>query len=405
MAVHIHLLHNSLSSFHSHPYGEAIAYIEALKAMGGTSTIYANTACDSRIVHDLKALPVFPYATDSMVDTNPTSAEQSEFVSLGNAFGSALANHLPKEFTPEEIIYIPYARQNEAHGVAIWLKTIPADKRPKIVLFCYRPEFRWSLNDDRTRFEGNFTYWRAVGSELIGQLDSKSILLASTDHRLSAALQAASGIKALTVKMPTLYPLDPAILLAQMRDIDVGLLGTYRPERGSQFLINIINLVDTMHPGLRYLVQVQNPSDFEQLKTTLNALRFQGNLEVLIGNPDQTEYIQHLSRFKLACLPYAPARYATRSSGVLSECAAYGIPMVIPANTWLSDRLDAGEISALKFEYWTPEAIATCIELALSNIGPMTERAKYLSPTWREQNNAQRVLEDIFSELKLGLEK
>jgi hypothetical protein len=124
-----------------------------------------------------------------MVDTNPTSAEQCEFVSLGNAFGSALANHLPKEFTPEEIIYIPYARQNEAHGVALWLKTIPADKRPKIVLFCYRPEFRWSLNDDRTRFEGNFTYWRAVGSELIGQLDSKNILLASTDHRLSAALQ------------------------------------------------------------------------------------------------------------------------------------------------------------------------------------------------------------------------
>jgi len=401
MAIHIHLLQNSLSSFHSHPYGESLAYLEAFKALGVDASIYANKACTPEIIKHLNAQPIFLYATDSMVDANPSSAEQSEFTQLGHHFGSALTTHLPKEFSQSDIVYAPYARQNEAHGIALWLRSISADKRPKIVLFCYRPEFRWSLNHERTRFNGNFTYWRAVGNELIELVGRQNILLATTDDRLSKTLQAASGLNGLTVKMPTLYPLSPSELKTQVRDIDIGILGTYRPERGSQLLIDILRLVDLSSPGLRYLVQVQNASDFENLKKILSDRQFQGNLEVVIGHPDQKQYIKQMARCKLACLPYAPARYATRSSGVLSECAAYAIPMIIPGNTWLSDRLDAGEVSALTFEDWTPESISHSILTGIKNIDYLTLQAKHLALEWFDKNNAQKVIEHIFSAFNL----
>ena len=402
MAIHIHLLQNSLSSFHSHPYGESLAYLEAFKVLGVEASIYANKACAPEIIKQLNAQPIFHCATDSIVDTNALSAEHSEFSQLGHHFGSALDAHLPKVFSPSDIIYVPYARQNEAHGITLWLKTVPADKRPKIVLFCYRPEFRWSLNHERTHFEGNFAYWRAVGKELIDQVGRQNILLATTDDRLSATLQAASGLNALTVKMPTLYPLSPLDLETQVRDIDISILGTYRPERGSQLLIDILRLVDLSSPGLRYLVQVQNASDFENLKRRLSDHQFQGNLEVVIGHPDQKQYIKQMARCKLACLPYAPARYATRSSGVLSECAAYAIPMIIPGNTWLSDRLDAGEVSALTFDDWTPESIAHSILTGIKDIDSLILQAKHLSPEWVDKNNAQKVIEDIFAAFNLN---
>ena len=401
MAIHIHLLHNSLSSFHSHPYGESLAYLEAFEVLGVEASIYSNKACAPEIIKHLNARPIFLYATDSMVDTNPISAEQSEFTQLAHHFGSALDAHLPKEFSSSDIIYVPYARQNEAHGIALWLRSIPTDKRPKIVLFCYRPEFRWSLNHERTRFEGNFTYWRAVGKELIDLVGRQNILLATTDDRLSATLHTASGLPALTVKMPTLYPLDPSELETQARDIDISILGTFRPERGSQLLVDILRLVDLSSPGLKYLVQVQDASDFENLKKILSGHQFQGNLEVVIGHPDQKQYIRQMARCKLACLPYAPARYATRSSGVLSECAAYGIPMIIPSNTWLSDRLDAGEVSALTFEVWTPESIANSILSGIKDIDSLSLKAKRLAPNWFDKNNAKQVIEDIFAALHL----
>ncbi len=62
----------------------------------------------------------------------------------------------------------------------------------------------------------------------------------------------------------------------------------------------------------------------------------------MLGNLPVEAFLRNVARCRLIVLPYVASRYRMRSSGVLSVATGLGIPVVVPAHTWLSDRIAAG---------------------------------------------------------------
>lgn len=402
--MRVFLIQHGLVDKHSHYYGETLKYVEAIREMGAEPVVYAHVSCEPGIVAELGARPAFPLKTDLMVDQDPLTAELSRFIVCANAFAQALTRNLPPpaNFAQDDLVLVPYGTQNEAYGLGIWLRSLPLEKRPYVALVCHRPEFTWKIDGKREQVKGNASFWRFAG-RLLSQTSRARVALFAPDARLVRFLGTASGLAWRVCGMPTPWFAPLPAALSAAGDIDVGMMGEYRPERGSRIVPETLALIDRQRPGLRYFVHVGNPGDRAGLESELATLGFSGTLEIATGNLSSEEFVHNLLRIRLVVLPYMAQYYAMRSSGVLSECAGYGIPAVVPQGTWLSDRLDEKKAAGTMFREWTARSVAAATVDALDKLPALADEAARLCGPWREENSARRVLQSALQALHVPL--
>ncbi len=109
------------------------------------------------------------------------------------------------------------------------------------------------------------------------------------------------------------------------------------------------------------------------------------------------DYRSLLASGQLSLLPYDSSAYAARSSGILSESLAAGIPAIVPAHTWMSQQLPPGAGLA----YQGLDEIPSRVQELASNYERFDEQARQFANAWRRQHNAGRLL----SLLELGRQR
>ncbi len=397
----VHILQHGLKNKVTHYYSETAEYTAALKVLGLDYVVYVHQNCEAEIVQEFNAKPVFPYAPDTLLDSNPVTQEMSQYITLGESFADTLINNLPKKFTANDLIYVPYGSQNEAYALMRWLQKTGIYPFPKIAIFCHRPEIIWQTSEDRTQTVASPTFWRWPGHFFRPGKGPSSTYLVTCSDRLARVLNKLSELPALVTGLATSLAMELERATAHPKNIDVGLIGTFRPERGSTSMAAILLQIDQVQSGLTYLVQTTHETEKQSLMTELNERGFQGHMEFAVGALTTMAYTAQMVRCKLLLLPYAPPRYALRSSGVLSEAASYGIPVVVPGQTWMADAIESGRVSGMIFAKFNTHHIARATVASLKNLATLREKALALAPAWREQNNAQSNLKAIFKVLKI----
>jgi glycosyltransferase involved in cell wall biosynthesis len=400
----IHILQHGLRNFNSHFYSETVEYLAALKDLGHDPVLYVHQSCNPAIVQELNAKPVFQLTPENIPVTDPSNRELGNYILCGEAFASVLMNNLPKAFSPNDLIFVPYGTQNEAYGLMRWLQFAGIHPLPKIAIFCHRPELIWNVSKDRTQTVASPSFWRWPAQFLKGAEQAPSTYLVTYSERLARLLHKLSELPVLVTGLTTSIAMRLEPALAYPKDIDIGIVGTFRTERGSALTASVLSLIDQLTPGLNYLVQTAQDSDRQALLAALTELGFQGHLEVAVGDLPTDTYTQNLVRCKLLVLPYAAHRYALRGSGVMSEAASYGIPVVVPSPTWMSDAIESGRVSGVTFEEFNATHIAQATVEALSQHKPLRDKAVSLAPAWREQNNARSNLKAIFNALNIPVQ-
>ncbi len=138
-------------------------------------------------------------------------------------------------------------------------------------------------------------------------------------------------------------PVDPA--LAQRpaeahNPLVVGYIGDARDEKGYQHLPRLVDHLDS-DPATAGRVRFLFQSNFNvpggepeprHAKRLLQHAR-PGLVELVEGPFDQKEYADLARRIDILLIPYSAHQYSARSSGVLAEAIAAGIPSVAPART------------------------------------------------------------------------
>lgn len=103
------------------------------------------------------------------------------------------------------------------------------------------------------------------------------------------------------------------------------------------------------------------------------------------------DYLALLRAADLLLLPYDPAAYGPRSSGILAEARAMGVPAVVPAGRWMEQA--AGPEPALVFA--TPAGFAPCVRAALARLPVLLAGYAEAAPAWRAQHSPAALLAAI----------
>jgi glycosyltransferase involved in cell wall biosynthesis len=115
------------------------------------------------------------------------------------------------------------------------------------------------------------------------------------------------------------------------------------------------------------------------------------DLELIEKSLSHDDYLALLASADLIVLPYDAGAYGERSSGILAEALALGIPTVLPGGGWMA--FVAGSSRCVTFP--TPEMLCHAVEEALTELPALTANARAGAEAWRNMHNPDALLDAL----------
>jgi len=98
-------------------------------------------------------------------------------------------------------------------------------------------------------------------------------------------------------------------------------------------------------------------------------------------------YAALLASADLLLLPYDGRIYGARSSGILAEALALGIPAVVPAGCWMEDAAGSARAVAVPSD----RMLGSCLMEALDRLPAITHAARQAAPAWRMEHSPEAL--------------
>ncbi|MSR56199.1 MAG: hypothetical protein EXS05_00760 [Planctomycetaceae bacterium] len=249
--------------------------------------------------------------------------------------------------TTDDLVFVPNATWTEVVGVTRLLRAFPAARRAS-----------WHLEFHFNVFPRSAPHrpedWRATRSLQKGlrglrsaAADSRLFLYTDTDELTLQynALQAGAFFT-LPIPVDRVYRCLPAVDRVSTTPLKLAYVGDARGEKGYPQLPEMIRRIwsELVATGrVQFSIQSNcRASRSEQAALSArNALKALPEPQVrLLTEPLGTdEYRQLVLDSDVLLLPYDPAAYEARSSGILSEALAAGKPVIVPDGTWMARQL------------------------------------------------------------------
>ena len=96
-------------------------------------------------------------------------------------------------------------------------------------------------------------------------------------------------------------------------------------------------------------------------------------------------------------LAYEAQPYRVLTSGVFTEAASLGKPVVVPAGTWMAEKIAEGYGVGLLFENHTTESVAGVLVDALQSSGRLGAAAREIAPRLGEETGCRRFIERMIA--------
>ena len=286
-----------------------------------------------------------------------------------------------------DVVFLPTASELDLHGLAAYLSTAPT-----IPGVQWHAQLHFGIHRDRQwRRHGDSAAVAAMRSSLQSSLAGckpRPLHLWCTTEPLADQYQAlgVAEFRALP------YPVHPYFSEFRQRrpqplPARIACLGHARREKNQQALPALLQQLwaDAFAPGRAQLV-VQNArprlratlqAGVQQLSATMPLAAGALPFDCSTGKLDQAQYARLVCDSDIALLLYDARRYHDRCSGVLLEMLVAGVPVVVPARSWLSDQIAASNQSWLLEAAQTLKAAGRLQGLAQSGAAtlPMPEGA------------------------------
>jgi glycosyltransferase involved in cell wall biosynthesis len=170
-------------------------------------------------------------------------------------------------------------------------------------------------------------------------------------------------------------------------------LGTARPEQGVDLSLGVADAVCAAAPGVRFLFQAPNNAAGLERAEQLRARGGHIRADVVAGPLSRNAYLRQLLDCDLVLLPYWASNYAMRASGVFADALAMGVPVVVPAQTWMADRLGEGWGAGEVFTHSDVAEIRESILRALASLPALKARAAQRQSAWRAAHSVSAYLD------------
>jgi glycosyltransferase involved in cell wall biosynthesis len=221
----------------------------------------------------------------------------------------------------------------------------------------------------------------ALLHRLVARFGPRLRLFADTEQ-LAAQFVAFSGLPVRPVPLPIIVPSVPDRPPAALSHVVFA--GGARLEKGYQHLPAAVAAVTGR---ARFTIQSGpvGPEDDPLVQRAHRALltRRGADLAVIEEALAPDAYAALLAEADLLLLPYNGRVYGSRSSGILAEALAIGVPAVVPAGCWMAEVAAPDRAVAIAPGMLPWEALAA----ALESLAELRRAARAGAPAWRAKHN------------------
>ncbi|MGL6096432.1 MAG: hypothetical protein ACRC7O_11625 [Fimbriiglobus sp.] len=262
---------------------------------------------------------------------------------------------------PTDHVFFPTAHGREFAALLRLLDGLPAEQLPMFHL-----EFRHALDmtvgPDHTEHP-YVTRHRAFFDFARRFPPHPRIRLYTDTVELSAEYAAFSGQPFATLPIPFRAHLMPARRWEPGQPVTVGYFGDVRDEKGFYLLPAAVDALGTEIAAgtARFVIQAKADvhEAYPRCRDALAALRDRPGVRLVgtAGSLTATEYFGLFGEADVIAMPYDRAAYRRRSSGILTEAAAAGLPTVVPTGTWLASQQPPGAGEQFDSEADFPAAV------------------------------------------------
>lgn len=405
--MRVHLFDPQLSGPGGHYLNHDAQLVRELRRRDIEVSLYGRKGA-TVTVEGLVPRPTFSQDIFQEAASDPAVWAMENFHAINDVTFADLAA-LPREhFSSSDLIYLPNLLQNQLHGVARWLATLPEENRPAVAVMLRYLNHAMDYVQARANKELIALYYRFAAKAL--RVVQPRMLLCADTRELAKAYQQITGLPVLELPNPMEVSslLDSSTTEAKSTGTAPVILyqGHTSPLRGFHFLPDLIDRCAKLSPRPRFVVQVQNragaaASGLSATLTRLDRIAATpgAGVRLVEGALESADYYALLAEADVVVLPYSPSFYGVGSSGVFTEAASVGKVVVVSPNT-VPARQGAeyglGVVAATK---WDPASMAEAVSTALRTLPELQAKARAGAPRFRAEQCAPVLWDKVFAAL------
>jgi len=227
-----------------------------------------------------------------------------------------------------------------------------------------------------------------------------NVRLYTDSERLSAEYEKAGARQVTTLPVPIQLP--DKRNLQRSAGVTVAFLGSSRVEKGFCELPRLLERLslpaavqvtrDSADPRIRECV-----AELEALARRLPA----GRLELLESPVPMETYYEWVERAGIVALPYLSRKYNASTSGIFVEALCFGVPVVCPAESWMSDVVEEARKQNFRIGeiFSSLDDLPAACQRVARDIDGYRKSVAAFAAQWRRTHNAdecvRRLLEPV----------
>jgi len=263
----------------------------------------------------------------------------------------------------------------------------------------YSPEF---VNAGYYR-EAEFAalLWRVTESP------APRVHLLTDSERLSAEYRALGVRNVATLPVPILLP-EAAPTAGEPGFVDVSFLGSARVEKGFCELAGLVARFGREAGGrrVRAVIQTTRDSADPRVRAATEELRAlerrlpADSLRLLDSPVPMDVYYGWVRSAGIVALPYLSQKYNASTSGIFVEAVCFGVPVLAPAHSWMSDMIEeAQRAQGLRIGevFAALDEIPALVARMAVDIDRYRADVRRYSTAWRETHNPENCVRTLLA--------
>jgi glycosyltransferase involved in cell wall biosynthesis len=330
----------------------------------------------------LDPLPVFEVNAENFVGS------AMAFADADNLFAPLRAWLAAECLDSSDIIYFPQGHPILIRGIATWLSGQPDGKRPAVFFRIIGDE----LTDlDTGRLKARAAFYRLASADLKNAPGQERVFFLVNSSAKARSVSRVLRRRPFMMQhhfgrspdiAPAADPVGPTVYVHFNR----------RSGRCLTDLRETIERVCAVQPTARFLLKPAG-----DISEAMAALHLEDSplVEMLPREMNTIDYFKNLARSTLVFLAYEAQPYRFLTSGVFTEAASLGKPVIVPDGTWMAERIAQGYGVGMSFADPSARSMADVILQALQASHLLTSAAQKLAPRLAEETGCRRFIETM----------
>jgi glycosyltransferase involved in cell wall biosynthesis len=295
-------------------------------------------------------------------------SEERTWRVLNETYRRDLSQLPAKIWNRENLVLVPAISQNQIYGLTRHLQSLPPDSLPKIVChLMFTPSWTpWGCNG----LLGEAYYREAF--QLADGLIGTSLFFTTENDALAEVYRQEFKIKTTILPIP-LHMYQPR--QTEAKKMRLGFFGYSKTEKGFHLLPRAIEICRAKHLPVEFIVQIQHSNWEIETIATERQLRRMPDVTLIKGTMSNADYAEKTNAVDVTLLPYDPARFGPRGSGIFTEAVAAGRPIIAAQGIYAATSIERGEAEGEIFSPYDGAALAAAIERLLPRLTECRARA------------------------------